>query len=156
MAASTLRASVRRTSDAPKHRTRDLGASVDVTVSRLDNLPTYRFLLVERTPERIPARRDKLNHPGSCTWIRESTGLRVRYSHQFIACAFSKFTAFCGCFAVNTARHRLMPGDLTHRAPLALRSIMTLRQPTAFLALTKRYDGKCPSEMRTHVNACFL
>ena len=31
-----------------------------------------------------------------------------------------------------------------HRAPLAFRAIMTLLQPTAFLALMKGRDGECP------------
>lgn len=31
-----------------------------------------------------------------------------------------------------------------HRAPLAVRAIMTLPQPTAFMVLLKGYDDKCP------------
>jgi hypothetical protein len=31
-----------------------------------------------------------------------------------------------------------------HRAPLAFRAIMTLRQPTAFSALLRGRDGECP------------
>ena len=31
-----------------------------------------------------------------------------------------------------------------HRAPLAFNAIMTLPQPTAFMALMRGYDGECP------------
>jgi hypothetical protein len=31
-----------------------------------------------------------------------------------------------------------------HRAPLAFKAIMTLRQPSAFLAIVKGFDGQCP------------
>ena len=31
-----------------------------------------------------------------------------------------------------------------HRAPLAFKAIMTIKQPTAFSALVRGYDGECP------------
>ena len=31
-----------------------------------------------------------------------------------------------------------------HRAPLAFKAIMTLRQPMAFTSLAKGFDGECP------------
>jgi len=31
-----------------------------------------------------------------------------------------------------------------HRAPFAFKAIMTLPQPTAFMALVRKYDGECP------------
>jgi hypothetical protein len=34
--------------------------------------------------------------------------------------------------------------NYAHRAPLSFKAIMTLPQPTAFLALVKGYDGECP------------
>ena len=40
-----------------------------------------------------------------------------------------------------------------HRAPLAFRAIMTLPQPTAFSALVKGFDGKCPCCCRPFVDA---
>lgn len=40
-----------------------------------------------------------------------------------------------------------------HRAPLAFKAIMTLPQPTAFSALARGYDGKCPCCHRTFVDA---
>jgi hypothetical protein len=40
-----------------------------------------------------------------------------------------------------------------HRAPLAFRAIMTLPQPTAFLALVKGSDGECPCCRRRFADA---
>ena len=40
-----------------------------------------------------------------------------------------------------------------HRAPLAFKAIMTLPQPTAFMALVKGYDGECPCCRRPFANA---
>ncbi len=40
-----------------------------------------------------------------------------------------------------------------HRAPLAFKAIMTLPQPTAFMALVKGYDGEC-SVLQTAVCRC--
>jgi hypothetical protein len=41
----------------------------------------------------------------------------------------------------------------THHAPLAFRAIMTLPQPTAFLALMKGCDGECPCCRRRFADA---
>jgi len=41
-----------------------------------------------------------------------------------------------------------------HRAPLAFKAIMTLPQPSAFLALIKGHDGECPCCRRRFVDAC--
>ena len=35
-----------------------------------------------------------------------------------------------------------------HRAPLAFKAIMTIRQPSAFSALAKGFDGECPCRRR--------
>ena len=40
-----------------------------------------------------------------------------------------------------------------HRAPLAFKAIMTIRQPTAFSALIKGYDGECPCCRRRFADA---
>lgn len=40
-----------------------------------------------------------------------------------------------------------------HRAPLAFKAIMTLPQPSAFLALVKGFDGECPCCRRPFVDA---
>jgi hypothetical protein len=41
-----------------------------------------------------------------------------------------------------------------HRAPLAFKAIMTLSQPSAFLALIKGHDGECPCCRRRFADAC--
>jgi hypothetical protein len=38
-----------------------------------------------------------------------------------------------------------------HRAPLAYRAIMTLPQPSAFMALLQGHDGRCPCCRRPFV-----
>ncbi len=40
-----------------------------------------------------------------------------------------------------------------HRAPLAFKAIMTIPQPTAFLAMVKGYDGECPCCRRRFADA---
>ena len=40
-----------------------------------------------------------------------------------------------------------------HRDPLAFRAIMTILQPSAFLALVKGHDGECPCCRRPFVTA---
>lgn len=40
-----------------------------------------------------------------------------------------------------------------HRDPLAFRAIMTIPQPSAFLALVKGHDGECPCCRRPFVTA---
>jgi len=41
-----------------------------------------------------------------------------------------------------------------HRAPLAFKAIMTLPQPSAFLALVRGFDGGCPCCRRRFTDAC--
>src|SRR5262245_8294231 len=41
-----------------------------------------------------------------------------------------------------------------HRVPLAFKAIMTLPQPSAFLALVNGYDGECPCCRRRFADAC--
>jgi hypothetical protein len=40
-----------------------------------------------------------------------------------------------------------------HRAPLAFKAIMTIRQPTAFSALIHGHDGECPCCRRQFADA---
>jgi integrase len=40
-----------------------------------------------------------------------------------------------------------------HRAPLAMKAIMTLPQPSAFLALVRGFDGECPCCRRSFTDA---
>jgi hypothetical protein len=40
-----------------------------------------------------------------------------------------------------------------HRAPLAFKAIVTLPQPSAFMALLRGHDGRCPCCRRTFTEA---